>query len=679
MRKQTSRLSIPYTTHFPQAFTLLEILLVVAAIAILAAIVIVAINPQRQLGKVRDTERQSEVAALKDAIEGYSIDNDGEYPSGIDVNRYKEVCDTEAVDPSNCPNDYIDLSDLVPDHLVGIPRDPQASDNKEDTGYEVGKDGNGNITVKAPDTEIDSSPKRAGGTMPVSYSLSSASYDTNKWVIGEASVPSGTSFNGDGSKMFVVGYGNNRVYSYNLSTAYDISSASYNQSFDVSGQDGLPRGVTFNGDGSKMFVVGAATANMYSYNLSTAYDLGSASYNQSFNVVGQDGTPTGVTFNGDGSKMFMVGGDYDNVYSYNLSTTYDLGSASYNQTFGVSGETSDPMGVTFNGNGSKMFVVGTDTDSVYSYDLSTSYDIGTASYNQSFDVSGQDGVPRDVRFNGDGTKMFVVGADNADVYSYDVSAAYDLSSASYTQGFDVAGEDSAPKGVAFNGEGSKMFVVGAGKDNVYSYNLSTAYDLSSASYNQTFDLSGEGGYPQSVTFNSNGTKMFMLGNTYDNVYSYDLSTAYDISTASYNQKADVSGQDTAPTGVTFNADGTKMFVVGFGNTNVYSYNLSTAYDLGSASYNQSFDVSGQDPYPTGIMFNDDGTKMFVAGDDTDDIYSYDVSTAYDISTASYNQKFDISGEDDQPSGVTFNENGTKMIMSGDDINTVYRYSTTEEK
>jgi hypothetical protein len=479
--------------------------------------------------------------------------------------------------------------------------------------------------------------------------------------------------------MFVVGYGNNRVYSYNLSTAYDISSASYNQSFDVSGQDGLPRGVTFNGDGTKMFVVGDAMANVYSYNLSTAYNLGSASYNQSFNVVGQDGTPTGVTFNGDVSKMFMVGGDYDNVYSYNLSTTYDLGSASYNQTFDISGQTDDPMGVTFNGNGSKMFVVGDDNNNVYSYNVSTAYDLSSATYNQSFDVSGQDGVPRDVRFNGDGSKMFVVGADNADVYSYDMSAAYDLSSASYTQGFDVAGEDSAPKGVAFNGDGSKMFVVGAGKDNVYSYDLSTAYDLSSASYTQSFDVSGEDGYPQSVTFGENGTKMFVLGNTYDDVYSYDLSTAYDISTASYNQKADVSGQDTAPTGVTFNADGTKMFVVGFGDTNVYNYNLSTAYDLGSASYNQSFDVSGQDPYPTGIMFNDDGTKMFVAGDDTDDIYSYDVSTAYDISTASYNQKFDISGEDDQPSGVTFNGDGTKMIMSGDDINTVYRYSTTEEK
>ena len=136
-------------------FTLLEILLVVAAIGILAAIVIVAINPQRQLGKVRDAERQSEVGTLKDGIEQYSLDNRGQYPSGIEVNTYKEVCDTEAVAPSNCPDYYVDLSGLVPEQLAAIPRDPQASDTNEDTGYEVGKDENGNIAVKASNTEID--------------------------------------------------------------------------------------------------------------------------------------------------------------------------------------------------------------------------------------------------------------------------------------------------------------------------------------------------------------------------------------------------------------------------------------------------------------------------------------------------------------------------------------------
>jgi len=402
-----------------KAFTLLEILLVVAAIGILAAIVIVAINPQRQLGKVRDAERQSEVGTLKDGIEQYSLDKNGEYPSGIEVNTYKEVCDTEAVAPSNCPDYYVDLSGLVPEQLAAIPRDPQASDTNENTGYEVGKDENGNIAVKASDTEIDSAPKRAGTTLVVGYNLASASYDAQSFdVSGESSLPAGVTFNGNGTKMFVIGNSTDKVYSYNLSTAYDLNSVSYTQSFDVSGQTSKSTGLTFNKDGSKMFVAGASANNVYSYNLSTAYDLNSASYNQSFDVSGQDGGPKGVTFNGDGSKMFMAGASANNVYSYKLSTAYDIGSASYNQNFDVSGEASGLRGVTFNGDGSKMFVVGEDTDSVYSYNLSAAYDLGSASYNQSFDVSGEDGTPLGVTFNGDGTKMFVVGSSTDKVYRY---------------------------------------------------------------------------------------------------------------------------------------------------------------------------------------------------------------------------------------------------------------------
>jgi len=402
-----------------KAFTLLEILLVVAAIGILAAIVIVAINPQRQLGKVRDAERQSEVATLKDGIEQYSLDTNGQYPSGIEVNTYKEVCDTEAVAPSNCPDTYVDLSDVVPEQLAAIPRDPQASDTNEDTGYEVSKDENGNIAVKAPSTEIDTSPKRAGTTLVVGYSLSSASYD--------------------------------------------------NQSFDLSGEDISPTDMVFNGDGSKMFVAGAKNANVYSYNLSTAYNIGSASYNQSFDVSGQDTAPEGVTFNGDGTKMFVAGHDTDSVYSYNLSSAYDISTASYNQSFDVSGEDTYPHSVTFNGDGSKMFVSGKSNANVYSYNLSTAYDLGSASYNQSFDVSGQDNQLQNVKFNGDGTKMFVSGKSNANIYSYNLSTAYDLGSVNYSQSFDVSGEDTWPTGLTFNGDGSKMFMIGQNTDTMYRY------------------------------------------------------------------------------------------------------------------------------------------------------------------------------------------------------------------
>ena len=108
--------------------------------------------------------------------------------------------------------------------------------------------------------------------------------------------------------------------------------------------------------------------------------------------------------------------------------------------------------------------------------------------------------------------------------------------------------------------------------------------------------------------------------------------AWDIANATYTSAFPVSAQDPAPRGVTFSPDGTIMFVMGYASDSVYRYDLTTAWDITTATYVSAKSVSAQDGAPYTLAFSPDGTNMFVVGDDNNSVYRYDLTTAWDITT-----------------------------------------------
>ena len=257
---------------------------------------------------------------------------------------------------------------------------------------------------------------------------------------------------------------------------------------------------------------------------------------------------------------------------------------------------------------------------------------------------------------------------------------YILSGASYdSKSFSTASQDVTMKAMAFNTDGTKMYLVGTTGDAIYQYSLSTAFDVSTASYDSvSFSVSSQSVFPSALEFNNNGTKMYVGSSNTNGVFQYSLSSAFDLSTASYDSVSfDPSTQETSVQGIQFNNDGTKLYIIGTQSDAVFQYSLSSAFDLSTTSYDSvSFSVASQSVNSHGLEFNNDGTKLFVCDVETDTIYQYNLTTGFDLSTASYsNVSLDVSSQDAYPAGMAFNSDGSKMYIVGDDSNYIYQYST----
>jgi hypothetical protein len=278
-----------------------------------------------------------------------------------------------------------------------------------------------------------------------------------------------------------------------------------------------------------------------------------------------------------------------------------------------------------------------------------------------------------------GTGTVTLGSAAAGYQSFNAisptSAAWDVSKASYSEdSFSVAAQDTSPSGVFFKPDGTKMYISGGAGQDINEYDLSSAWDVSTASYLQNFSVSAQDTSPQDLFFKTDGTKMYFLGLTNDSVYEYDLSSAWNISTASFLQSFSVTAQETSPQGLFFKPDGTKMYVIGITGDDVNEYNLSTAWDISTSSYLQTFSVTAQEDQPRFVFFKSDGTKFYVGGPGNNTIYEYDLSSAWDVSSASYSQRsFSVALQASNILGFFFKPDGTQFWVSDSAVDSVVSY------
>ena len=196
--------------------------------------------------------------------------------------------------------------------------------------------------------------------------------------------------------------------------------------------------------------------------------------------------------------------------------------------------------------------------------------------------------------------------------------------------------DRHPFGFTFDDDGSHVYVSGNHNNKIYEIELGSAFNLSSATKRQ--EIASVDGTPCGITFNNDGTKLFLAGFAGDRIIVWPLSTAYSLASGSVGTPAeyDVSTQSSRPRDIDFNSDGTKMYIVSAPNNEYVSvYSLNTAFDLsaGFSHLGNFTTVSDQDEQPFSIEFNNDGTKFYMNGYQTDSVYEYDVDSegsAFDL-------------------------------------------------
>lgn len=253
-------------------------------------------------------------------------------------------------------------------------------------------------------------------------------------------------------------------------------------------------------------------------------------------------------------------------------------------------------------------------------------------YLKVFSVAAQETSPTDLFFRPDGRKMYVIGESGDAVKQYSLSTAWDIETASY-DGVSLAINvgNTGPKGLFFKPDGTKMYVIGGQTSgNIEQWSLPAAWELTGGTYDSVeFADGAEAPQPSALAFKPDGSKMYLISPGTDVVSQYTLGTPWNVSTASYDAvDLPVGTEDGSASGICFNSDGTQLYMIGVVTFKIYRYQLSVAWDLSTATYtgfNQS--VFRQNDDPQGLALSNDDTKMYIIGKGSQDkaVYQYAVN------------------------------------------------------
>lgn len=273
-------------------------------------------------------------------------------------------------------------------------------------------------------------------------------------------------------KLMSVQKADDAVYSIDLSA---VSYDSVYLQLDAVGGSGelLVNSVAWNSDGSELMIMGRTTDKVHTYSVSTAYDLSSTvTYLGASRTLSTDGiNPRGMCFGNNGQKLYINDGtDFIEEYTIAAADAYDVSEAVYqgdSERLDTDDWETNTNGLRISDDGATLWMIGQSGDSVDEVTLSPAFDVSTGSHTATLSVG--IGTPTDLQWNSDGTRLYILDNTSKQIKQFDCSTAYDITTASFTSGNTASINSVNNQGFAFNPTMTKMLVCNSGGETVEQY------------------------------------------------------------------------------------------------------------------------------------------------------------------------------------------------------------------
>jgi hypothetical protein len=268
----------------------------------------------------------------------------------------------------------------------------------------------------------------------------------------------------------------------------------------------------------------------------------------------------------------------------------------------------------------------------------------TTTLKEATSVNAKDTAAMDAEWGMAGNRLFIAGSAGDTIDEWHCTTDYDASTCTYNSEVDISAKETVIGGMAWNLDGTRLFYVGSNGDTADEWHCTTGYDVSTCTYNSELDISAKDTVPTDMAWSQTGHRLFISGTAGDSVDEWACSTVFDVSTCTYGSELDISAKETDASGIAFGNNGKYLYTVGFNGDTVDEWRCTGDYDVSTCAFYAELSVAAAETDATDISFNPDGTRMYITGDAGNDVTEYDLGCAWDLDGCTVKSHFSSADE-----------------------------------